>query len=108
MARPDKTIELDRVLDSIIQQDEKNKARSRRLLPPELVEALEYYVRWELAPHKGKALIDLAMPMAREVVEKVREIGIQNLKERNAIGSGTQHSEKPDRKSRSKPPRTTE
>ena len=80
--RPDKTIEIERVLENIIKHDAKTRARGRRVLPEELVEALDYYVRWNLARNRGRALIELAMPMAREVVEKVREIGIQNITSR--------------------------
>jgi hypothetical protein len=82
MPRPEKTIEIDRVLESIIKHDTKTRARGRRVLPEELVEAMDYYVRWNLARNRGRALIELAMPMALEVVRKVREIGIQNVKER--------------------------
>jgi hypothetical protein len=82
MPRPEKTIEIERVLDSIIKHDTNTRARGRRVLPEELVEAMDYYVRWNLARNRGRALIELAMPMALEVVQKVREIGIQNVKER--------------------------
>jgi len=82
MPRPEKTIEIDRVLEIIIKHDSKTRARGRRVLPEELVEAMDYYVRWNLARNRGRALIELAMPMALEVVQKVREIGIQNVKER--------------------------
>jgi hypothetical protein len=83
--RPDKTIEIERVLENIIKHDAKTRARGRRVLPEELVEALDYYVRWNLARNRGRALIELAMPMAREVVEKVREIGIQNITSRTKV-----------------------
>lgn len=87
MPRPEKTIEIDRVLENIIKHDNKTRARGRRVLPEELVEAMDYYVRWNLARNRGRALIELAMPMALEVVAKVREIGIQNVKERSqAVG----------------------
>jgi hypothetical protein len=87
MPRPEKTIEIDRVLEAIIKHDNKTRARGRRVLPEELVEAMDYYVRWNLARNRGRALIELAMPMALEVVQKVREIGIQNAKDRaHSIG----------------------
>jgi hypothetical protein len=82
MPRPEKTIEIDRVLENIIKHDTKTRARGRRILPEELVEAMDYYVRWNLARNRGRALIELAMPMALEVVQKVREIGIQNVRDR--------------------------
>jgi hypothetical protein len=82
MPRPEKTIEIDRVLETIIKHDNKTRARGRRVLPEELVEAMDYYVRWNLARNRGRALIELAMPMALEVVQKVREIGIQEVKDR--------------------------
>jgi hypothetical protein len=82
MPRPEKTIEIDRVLESIIKHDTKTRARGRRVLPEELVEAMDYYVRWNLARNRGRALIELAMPMALEVVQKVREIGIQEVRDR--------------------------
>jgi hypothetical protein len=85
MPRPEKTIEIDRVLESIIKHDSKTRARGRRVLPEELVEAMDYYVRWNLARNRGRALIELAMPMALEVVQKVREIGIQEVKERAQV-----------------------
>lgn len=87
MPRPEKSIEIERVLDAIIEHDSKTRARGRRVLPEELVEAMDYYVRWNLARNRGRALIELAMPMALEVVQKVREIGIQEVKDRaEAIG----------------------
>jgi hypothetical protein len=89
MPRPEKTIEIDRVLENIIKHDNKTRARGRRVLPEELVEAIDYYVRWNLARNRGRALIELALPMAREVVEKVREVGIQNIKERVEASGGT-------------------
>jgi hypothetical protein len=89
MPRPEKTIEIDRVLESIIKHDNKTRARGRRVLPEELVEAMDYYVRWNLARNRGRALIELALPMAREVVEKVREVGIQNIKDRVEASGGT-------------------
>ena len=88
MPRPEKTIEIDRVLESIIKHDNKTRARGRRVLPEELVEAMDYYVRWNLARNRGRALIELALPMAREVVEKVREVGIQNIKDRVEASGG--------------------
>jgi hypothetical protein len=96
MPRPEKTIEIDRVLESIIRHDTKTRARGRRVLPEELVEAMDYYVRWNLARNRGRALIELAMPMALEVVQKVREIGIQNVRERaKTIGRMLEEAETP-------------
>jgi hypothetical protein len=109
MPRPEKTIEIDRVLESIIKHDSKTRARGRRVLPEELVEAMDYYVRWNLARNRGRALIELAMPMALEVVQKVREIGIQEVKERaQVIGrklddSGADAGPKPKRRAPRRP-----
>src|SRR3954452_2645894 len=87
MPRPEKTIEIERVLEAIIKHDNKTRARGRRILPEELVEAMDYYVRWNLARNRGRALIELAMPMALEVVQRAGEIGIQNVKDRgDSIG----------------------
>lgn len=107
MPRPEKTIEIDRVLESIIKHDSKTRARGRRVLPEELVEAMDYYVRWNLARNRGRALIELALPMAREVVEKVREVGIQNIRERVeasggevAVGNETRSAKAPKRRAK--------
>lgn len=98
MPRPEKTIEIERVLDSIIEHDNKTRARGRRVLPDELVEALDYYVRWGLASNRGRALIELAMPMAKEVVGKVREVGIQNIQARARKPDATEPPSSTDRK----------
>ena len=111
MPRPEKTIEIDRVLESIIKHDTKTRARGRRVLPEELVEAMDYYVRWNLARNRGRALIELAMPMALEVVQKVREIGIQEVRDRaKSIGRrldepGTATPAEPKRRRASRPKR---
>ena len=81
MPRPEKTTEIDRALDEIMKYDAKRRARARRIIPDELIEAMDYYVRWGLARNRGRALIELAKPMAHEVVAKVREIGKKSVRD---------------------------
>jgi hypothetical protein len=81
MPRPEKMTEIDRALEEVMKYDAKRRARSRRLIPEELVEAMDYYVRWGLASNRGRALIELARPMAHEVVARVRELGTRSVRE---------------------------
>jgi hypothetical protein len=81
MPRPEKTAEIDRVLEGIIKHDMRRRKRGRRVVSDELIEAMDYYVRWGLASNRGRALIELAKPMANEVVQRVREAGLKSVQE---------------------------
>ena len=81
MPRPEKTAEIDKVLEGILKHDVRRRTRGRRVVSEELLEAMDYYVRWGLARNRGRALIELAKPMANEVVKRVREVGLKSVQE---------------------------
>jgi hypothetical protein len=81
MPRPEKMTEIDRALDEVMKYDARRRSQARRLIPEELIEAMDYYVRWGLASNRGRALIELARPMAHEVVAKVREVGTKSVRD---------------------------
>jgi hypothetical protein len=104
MPRPEKTSEIDRILDVIIKHDARRRLTGDKIISDELLEAMDYYVRWGLARNRGRALIELAKPMAGEVVQRVRQVGIKAVEELS--GSATEAAQKvasPPRTSRKKP-----
>jgi hypothetical protein len=88
-----KTKQLDALLSEIIEEDTKQRARSRRIIPPEVVEAMDYFVLWNRARTRGEALIQLAQPFSLEVIEKVRSIDLQNAT--NRVRAGRSERSKP-------------
>jgi hypothetical protein len=85
MPRPEKTSEIDRILEVIIKHDARRRTTGDKIVSDELLEAMDYYVRWGLARNRGRALIELAKPMATEVVQRVREVGIKAVEELSGI-----------------------
>jgi hypothetical protein len=81
MPRPEKTSEIDRILEVIIKNDARRRGTDEQIVSDELIEAMDYYVRWGLARSRGRALIELAKPMAGEVVQRVRKVGIKAVEE---------------------------
>jgi hypothetical protein len=99
MPRPEKTSEIDRILDVIIKHDARRRLTGDKIISDELLEAMDYYVRWGLARNRGRALIELAKPMAGEVVQRVRQVGIKAVEELSGTPSGVAvGSETPTRK----------
>jgi hypothetical protein len=88
MPRPEKTSEIDRILDVIIKHDTRRRTAGDKVISDELLEAMDYYVRWGLARNRGRALIELAKPTATEVVQRVREVGIKAVEELSGIVPG--------------------
>jgi hypothetical protein len=88
MPRPEKTSEIDRILDVIIKHDARRRMTGDKIITDELLEAMEYYVRWGLARNRGRALIELAKPMAGEVVQRVRQVGIKAVAELSGTPQG--------------------
>jgi hypothetical protein len=102
MPRPEKTSEIDRILEVIIKHDARRRTTGEKIVSDELLEAMDYYVRWGLARNRGRALIELAKPMAAEVVQRVRDVGIKAVEELSGLalpGTGApQKDSKPTRK----------
>jgi hypothetical protein len=71
-----KVQQLDALLGDILDEDAKRGARSRRTIPPEVTEAMDYYVAWGLARNRAEALVRLAQPLSLEVVDKVRSLDL--------------------------------
>ena len=69
--------QLDDLLDEILAEDARTRARSRRIIPREVADAMEYFVRWKRARNRAEALIQLALPLAVGVTEKVREVDLK-------------------------------
>ena len=69
----------DAVLAEILADDAAQPSRSRRTFPPELAEAIGYYLQWGRSRNRLEALIELATPLAGEVVSKVRSIGTEDV-----------------------------
>jgi hypothetical protein len=69
--------QLDALLTEILEEDGNRRARSRRSIPVEVTEAMNYYVAWGLARNRAEALVRLAEPLSVEVVAKVRSLDIQ-------------------------------
>ena len=93
MPRPEKTSEIDRILEVIIKHDARRRATSTKIISDELLEAMDYYVKWGFARNRGRALIELAKPMANEVVQRVRDVGIKSVEELSGIRPGASASE---------------
>jgi hypothetical protein len=74
--------QLDDLLSEILEEDGKRRARSRRSIPSEVTEAMDYYVSWGLARNRAEALVRLAEPLSIEVVAKVRSLDLQAAGER--------------------------
>jgi len=101
MPRPEKTSEIDRILEVIIKYDARRRAGEEKVVSDELIEAMDYYVRWGLARTRGRALIELAKPMAGEVVQRVRKVGIKAVEELSGVSlPETTESAKPSRSNR--------
>lgn len=71
----------DAILAEILADDAEQPGRSRRTFPPELAEAIGYYLQWGRSRNRLEALIELATPLAGEVVDKVRSIGTEDVSE---------------------------
>jgi hypothetical protein len=71
-----RTKQLDALLSEIIAEDSRQRAKSRRIIPPEVVEAMDYFVLWNRARTRAEALIQLALPLSVGVVEKVHDIDL--------------------------------
>jgi hypothetical protein len=77
-----KVQQLDALLAEILAEDEKRRARSRRTIPADVAEAIDYFVAWKLARNRAEALVRLAEPLSAEVVAKVRSLDLQRARRR--------------------------
>jgi hypothetical protein len=69
--------ELEKLLKEILDQDAKQRVRSRRTIPAEVAEAMNYFVLWGRARTRAEALLLLARPLANEVIDKVRAVSAE-------------------------------
>jgi hypothetical protein len=74
-----KVQQLDALLCEILAEDSKRRGRSRRTIPSEVTEAMDYYVAWGLARSRAEALVRLAQPLSVEVVAKVRSLDVHSV-----------------------------
>ena len=69
--------QLDALLSEILAEDAHRRTRSRKSIPTEVTEAMDYYVSWGLARSRAEALVRLAEPLSIEVVAKVRSLDLE-------------------------------
>lgn len=77
MRQKPKIKELEKLLGDILEQDTKQRVRSRRTIPIEVAEAMNYFVLWGRSRTRAEALLMLARPLATEVIEKVRAVSAE-------------------------------
>jgi hypothetical protein len=82
-----KVVQLDTLVKEIVDEDAKRRTRSKRTIPVEVVEAMDYYVAWGLARNRAEALVRLAQPLSIEVIAKVRSLDLREAK-RNVRSRG--------------------
>lgn len=73
MPRPDKTIKLAQAIDQIVALDRKTRGVARQSIPNEILDAIDFLERAGVARNRGEALLQLALPAARDLAKDLKE-----------------------------------